>query len=297
MLTLFTEYIGQLEGEVAMKINEANELKVQNRALMEENARFRSLAEKLLGHAAFRPFLDELSRDPELAQSLSQMSQPSATPTQQPAKKDANPYSGNSQQFMSPQHSQNQRVGMALMPEPQIDFSSLNIGGNNWAMPSIGMNNFQQPQVFAVLEVPEPAKPIDVATLSGKYENSIVEELTTENSKSDCPAEIEIPSLPKDEPVVDSKPVKEAEPTTCQFDESDPAFTLFASSSSTPSTPAAVTLSVEELVAEIPCEKTLSQFELVVSGSQNMTLLFEKKCAKMDAACQRLDTLFSSFGL
>ena len=129
-----------------MKVNECNDLKMQNRALMEENARFRSLAEKLLGHAAFRPFLEELSHDPEIAQSLNSVANgSSATPTPQQTKKDVDPFNFNSQQFLSP--TQNQHVGMVLMPEPQIDLSSLNLGGNNWGMPSMGMNNFQQPQV------------------------------------------------------------------------------------------------------------------------------------------------------
>jgi hypothetical protein len=286
------EYIGQLEGEVAGKVNECNDLKIQNRALMEENARFRTLAEKLLAHAAFRPFLEELSHDPELAHSLSQITSSNhvtSTPASQGSKKDVDPYHHNAQQFLSPQ--QNQHVGMALMPEPQIDFSSLNLGGNRWAMPNMGMNNFQQHQVFAVLEVPEPAEPIDVAAISGK--DSIVEEFTSESTKYDCPAEIEVPTLSREESVEESKPM------TCQFDENDPAFTLFASSSPTPAEPVNVKQSIEDLAAEIPCEKP-SHFELIISSETKSiyaTLQLEKKCAKMDAACNKLDALFSSFGL
>ena len=46
-----------------MKVNEANELRSQNRLLMEENARSRAFIERLLRHQAFTPFLEELSRD------------------------------------------------------------------------------------------------------------------------------------------------------------------------------------------------------------------------------------------
>jgi len=286
------EYIGQLEGEVAGKVNECSELKNQNRALMEENARFRTLAEKLLAHAAFRPFLEELSHDPELAHSLSQISSSShtpPTPAPQGSKKDMDPYNHNAQQFLSPQ--QNQQVGMVLMPEPQIDFSALNLGGNQWAMPGMGMNNYQQHQVFAVLEVPEPAEPIDVVAMSGK--DSIVEEFTTETTKYECPAEIEVPALSEDEQIEESKPM------VCQFDENDLAFALFASTSSIPSEPITVQHSIEALAAEIPCEKP-SNFELITSSetaSIYATLHLEKKCAKMEAACSKLDALFSSFGL
>src|ERR1700759_4238111 len=70
----FIEYISQLEGEVAAKTNEAAEYKRMNSALMQENARYKLLAEKLLAHSAFHPFLEELSRDPALAETLSSVS-------------------------------------------------------------------------------------------------------------------------------------------------------------------------------------------------------------------------------
>jgi hypothetical protein len=40
-----------------MKSNECNELRTQNRSLMEENARSRAFIERLLRHQAFTPFL------------------------------------------------------------------------------------------------------------------------------------------------------------------------------------------------------------------------------------------------
>jgi len=289
------EYIGQLEGELSVKTNEANDLKLQNRALLDENARFRALSEKLLAHAAFRPFLDEISRDPELAQSLSKISgssRQSVTPTPQ-THKDVDPYSAGSQQYM-PQ--QNQHVGMVMMPEPQIDFSSLNLGGNTWAMPSAGMNNFQQHQVFAVLELPEPAEPIDVAALSGKSEDSVVEAFANDmSSKYDHPAEIETPELPKDAPVERTAitSVEESAPISCQFDESDPAFTLFASTSLNTST-APVAFDHPVLSNEKP------HFELLVASHaevQCSTDRLTKICSRMDASCRKLDALLANFDL
>jgi len=83
----------------------------------------------------------------------------------------------------------------------------------------------------------------------------------------------------------------------CQFDENDDAFTLFAATSSIPSEPVIVKQSIEDLAAEIPCEKP-SNFELITeSASIYVTLNLEKKCAKLEVACSKLDTLFSSFGL
>jgi hypothetical protein len=271
------------------KVNECNDLKMQNRALIEENARFRTLAEKLLAHAAFRPFLEELSHDPELAHSLSQISSSNhTTPTPAPqSKKDVDPYNQNAQQF-SQQH---QHVGMTMIPETQLDFSTLNLGGNQWAMPSNGMGNYLQPQVFAVHEVPEPAEPIDIAALSGK--DSIIDEFTSSDSKIECPTEIEVPTLSEEAPVDESKPM------VCQFDENDPAFTLFATTSTAPSEHVTFKQSIEDLAAEIPCEKS-AYFELITSSETSniyATLNLEKKVARMEAACSKLDALFLSFGL
>src|SRR5215469_4359013 len=204
---------------------------MENRALAEENARYRALAEKLLRHQAFHPFLDELSRDPALAESLSKMAQGPSTQSQAPDTKDVDPYSAQNQSFV-PQD--NQHVGMALVPEPQVDFSSLNIGGNgNWVMQQAhGLPMFQQPQVFAVLEVPEP-EPLDFSAITGKGEPVLS---AFDEEKADYP-ELETPSTIKDDvpSVLESKT---AEPTDEEkewdFPEDDESVALYANTRSTP---------------------------------------------------------------
>ena len=62
-----------------MKVNEANELRAQNRLLMEENARSRAFIERLLRHQAFTPFLEELSRDESLQAKAPMTSMPSTS--------------------------------------------------------------------------------------------------------------------------------------------------------------------------------------------------------------------------
>ncbi|RYP39190.1 hypothetical protein DL768_010730 [Monosporascus sp. mg162] len=57
------EYVAQLEDKVVLETNENKELRVQNRALIEENARFRTFIKTLFRHPAFTPFLEDLSRD------------------------------------------------------------------------------------------------------------------------------------------------------------------------------------------------------------------------------------------
>lgn len=184
---------------------------------------------------------------------------------------------------------------MTMIPETHLDFSALNLGGNQWAMPSNGMGQYLQPQVFTV-EVPEMTEPVDVAALSGKSDD-IIEEFTSSSStesKVECPAELELPSMSTSEDV-EAEQVKSVE---CAFDENDPAFTLFATSS-TPSKsiePVSLQASIEDLAARIPTEKE-GNFELVTSSDIHSTLTLEKSIARMDAACRKLDSLFNSFGL
>ena len=286
-----TEYISQLEGEVAAKASEVNDLKMENRALAEENARYRAFAEKLLRHQAFHPFLDELSRDPAFAESLSKMAQ--GPSTQSHDAKDVDPYSAQSQSFL-PQD--NQHVGMAIVPEPQVDFSSLNIGGNgNWVMQQAhGLPMFQQPQVFAVLEVPEP-EPLDLSAITGKGEPVLA---TFDEEKADYP-ELEAPSTVKaDVPSVpESKTAQPAdEEKEWDFPEDDDSVALYANTRSTPK-PASSESSTLIAVAALT-EKP--HFELVVVSEEHNVRLqerLEKMIAKLDVTCNRIAALTSRFNL
>jgi len=281
------EYIGQLEGEVAMKNNECNELRLQNRALMEENARSRAFIERLLRHQAFTPFLEELSRDESLdVKSAPQVSSSVPTPTPVPNRKDLNPYA--SQQFQGIPQAENPQIGMALIPETQLDLSMLNLN-NNWAMPNMGFN-FQQPQVYSVMELPEgPSTPIDVDLLSGKGDDSFMSQIST------------VDEVKPDYPIIES-PVKReetVEATTTEVDEYDdnPDFALYVNSPA----PAETSFSVpveesERLFGDANPEKVFAHFELFVSDeaeSQRLMERFEKMCALVEPVFQRIQAMTS----
>jgi len=270
------EYIGQLEGEVAVKANECNDLKRQNTALMEENARFRSLAEKLLAHPAFHPFLEDLSRDPSLAESLSKVTGNMATPPSM-GQMQKDPYNG--QQF-APSHSGDTTVGMTLIPEVPLDLSALTLGaGAAWNIPSGRSQQpmaYQQSQVFAVTEVPVgPADPLDFGALSGKTTEEFTE---TEPEKATAPLVHDVPVTeePKQElPVID-----ENDETMCLFANSAPK--------------EVATETFEPIFGEIAPEKAFAHFELFVSTEQDNTLLlthFERMMARLDKSCSRLESL------
>jgi len=274
------EYIGQLEGEVAVKANECNDLKRQNQALMEENSRFRSLAEKLLAHPAFHPFLEDLSRDPLLAESLSKV-----TGNMSQAPKDLDPYSA--QQFAA--HSGDTTVGMTLIPEIPVDLSALTLGtGAGWNIPagrSQQPMSYQQSQVFAVTELPAgPADPLDFgAVLSGKGEETFEEEIFSEQAeKATAPLCHDLPE------------VEEQTEEQLAVDENDPTLCLFASSAPTKTIAEDKPETFEPMFGDIAPEKAFAHFELFVSSEEDNTQLldlFERMTARLDKSCRRLESL------
>ncbi|KAI1852584.1 hypothetical protein JX266_002125 [Neoarthrinium moseri] len=172
------EYIGQLESEIASKVTENGELRTQNRALLEENKRLSDLTRMLLSSPSFSNFLDHLSSNPNAApqqqQAAPQMEQRQQEQRQAP--KDVNPYAAARQ-------SQQQQIGMVMIPEQTMDFSMLNIAESN------DMYSYQ-PQVFSVLETPEMPE-IDTALLSGK-DHGLMGEITESIEK----VEITLPEAP-----------------------------------------------------------------------------------------------------
>ena len=173
----FLEYIGQLEGEVAVKAQEANTLRHENTALLQENERYRGLIETLLRHPAFTPFINDISNDPSVL-GMSQMQpqqapQPNSMPPQQqpiaptPQHEDSKPEFLNfdasqlqipttqQQQSIPQPQQQNERVGLATIPEN--DFSKLNL--NNFQ--AMNFNNFSV-NAFAVTELPKGPDPVEL---------------------------------------------------------------------------------------------------------------------------------------
>lgn len=271
-----------------MKTNECNELRTQNRALMEENARSRAFIERLLRHQAFTPFLEELSRDEGLEAKpvMSAMSSASTTPTPAAPRKQVNPYQN--AQFGALSQPENPQIGMALIPETPLDMSMLNLNSNNWGMNNVSSFNYQQPQVFAVLEVPEgPVNPIDTEALSGKGFSSIFA------AEDDSPIE----EVKHDIPVIE-RPIESAKPAPVEVEEDDmdPEFDLYRSSPVRSATATDAPLEAREsLVREATSEKA-ARFELVVSdeaANERLMARFERQCARMETVYQRIAALTS----
>ncbi|RGP64113.1 hypothetical protein FLONG3_9659 [Fusarium longipes] len=256
------EYITQLETEIANKVSENGDLRAQNRALMDENKRLTDLTRMLLSSPSFSNFLDNLSSNPAAAQQTPQL-KVEPQPEQRQVPKDINPY--NAQQ--SSQH----QIGMAMIPEQNMDFSMLTLDGSF---------NFQ-PQVF-VVDTPEVPDVIDAAVLSGKSSNFVEPIFDIEEEKLEVPA-IERPVA---KPEV-SEPV-DAAPIDAEF-ESDPEFALFhteaATTAESPKEFDSEGLSHVDIFGGVESDKVLARLELIDAGEQECTAALAMARVQRISAC------------
>jgi hypothetical protein len=268
------EYITQLETEIANKVSENGDLRAQNRALVDENKRLTDLTRMLLSSPSFSNFLDNLSNNPAAAQQTPQL-KVEPQPEQRQVPKDINPYNA--------QQSSQQQIGMAMIPEQNMDFSMLTLDG------SFNL----QPQVF-VVDTPEIPEVIDAAVLSGKSSNFIEPIFDSEEEKLEVPA-IE---RPVEKPEA-SEPV-DAAPIDVEF-ESDPEFALFHTEAATTTTESpkefdSEGLSSVDIFGGVESEKVLARLELIDAGEQECTAALamsrvQRLSASCDAVTSRLELL------
>lgn len=260
------EYIGQLEGEIAQKVTENQDLRTQNRALLEENTRLSDLTRMLLSSPSFSGFLDTLASNPQAAQTAQAVTQPQQPAVEQPqrqVRKDVNPYAA--QQQMQTQH-----IGMTMIPEQTMDFSMLELGNDVFST--------YQPQVFSVLSLPETI--IDSEVLSGK--SSSFTPLSSEDEKVEIPVVDRLASNPAKEVQAPVVPIVDDE-----FD-SDPRFALYASEE-TELEESTKELDINVLILAIPVSKP-TQFELHVSSPVNEATS-EASMRRVNRICDSLESI------
>lgn len=293
------EYIGQLEGEIAVKVKEADELRSENDALKAENTRLTDLTRMLLSSSAFSTFLNDLSSSgPTVMNTPAASASHNAPATQQQiqpkSRKDANPHQTNLQS----QQQSNTQIGMALIPEQTMDFAAFDPTSNAWAgNMDYGFNNAQ---VFSVMALPpEPnIDSIDCGILSGKFSNS-VGPYSSDDAKDSTPS-IERMPIAEKVPEVKSESVMLFDDS--EFDESDPAFALFVDSPSQPKP----THADEEyrVFGAIELEKAVARFDIIIDdgsddssndGTVSSTVMarFECMCLNLEAASSRIAAVTS----
>lgn len=234
---------------------------------MEENTRLTDLTRMLLSSSAFSGFLTELSSNGLPTPQQSQQPQAShAKP--QPTRKDVNPHHAAQQIQNQPQ------IGMAMIPEQNIDFSMLDAPSNGW---NSGMDSYS---VFAVTELPRgPA--VDTGIMSGKSSNFV-------EPKSDVKDVPVVPSLPV---IAQAEEKSEAvEDTSVAFNAQE--FPLFADAP--PTTMNSSTADTTRIFGNIPTEKALAHIDLtVVSDTVDNDAVAS---ARLERLCARLDATFDRIG-
>ena len=148
---------------------------------------------------------------------------------------------------------------------------------------------FNNTQVFAVTEVPQgPA--IDTEILSGKSSNFVPSCSSSEDSKDQVPVVERAPAVEKTEETTVALP-----DDSVAFDESDPAFALFADS---PTPKESVVEPFEDMFGGVAPEKVFSRLELVLDDESvaNDTLAmerFERMLSSMENSFQRIGNITS----
>ena len=231
----------------------------------------------LLSSQAFSGFLNELSAKDIPAPSTAAEA-PAPHTRSQPIRKDVNPH-----QVARQMQEQSSQIGLALVPEPTVDFSMLEVNPlNSWN----SVNNFQ---VFAVTEISQgPA--IDSGVLAGKKSNIIEPGNLREDTTKDLPHTENMPTIRDAEGTI-----KSATPLVNEDVELDPvAFALFFDSPRSSKT-------VEEdeqlaIFGNIPLEKVFHRIDLLVEDGDAETVAWarlEEMCFSLDNMCERISAFTS----
>ncbi|CAF9918773.1 hypothetical protein IMSHALPRED_004410 [Imshaugia aleurites] len=296
-----TEYIGQLEGEIAVKVSEADELRAKNEELVAENTRLTDLTRMLLSSPAFSSFLNDLSGTgvpasmPEITRSHSQTS--ASRPQSAAPRKDVNPNQATPRP--APSQTANTHVGMTVIPEEnRFQYNATESANNGWTDSNMDFGGLYDAQVYAVTELPQgPAvDSMSFAMLHGKRSN-FVGSYSSDESK-DEPAEM--PSMPVLADKVEAHEVIERRPQDVDIDASDPAFALFIDRPCTSSPPAPMKPE-DRIFGDIELEKAFGRLELVVAEdpddcqeiSSATIERFERLCSRLDAASTRVAAITS----
>ena len=294
-----SEYIGQLEGEIATKQSEADELRRKNEELMSENTRLTDLTRMLLSSPAFSTFLNDLSGTgapvslPELSDAQNQTSTQrshSAAP-----RKDVNPNQPTSHQT-SGQQQNNMQIGLTMIPEESsLDYNAagpLDTGFTG----NVDFGGLYDAQVYAVTSVPQgPAvDSIDFAMLHGKSSNFVGPYPEADDSKVE-PATID--RRPSDYGKIQMPEPLEIFSEEDDTDDSDPCFDLFRDQPSlTVSMSTSTTAPEDSIFGGIELEKVFGRIELTVpqSSDEDATLSattierFEQLCSRLEASSARI---------
>ncbi|KAK2832012.1 hypothetical protein FQN49_006944 [Arthroderma sp. PD_2] len=281
------EYIGQLEGEVAAKTNEANELRLRNNALTMENAKLTDFTRMLLSSSHFAPFLNELSVN-GLPPSFGDQGQaPVPQLPSQPTTTKEEGIEHLTQEISLP----NSQTGLPVVPEQGFDFGSMDVNDQVW---NSGIDfNFNNPSVFAVLDVPTGPS-LDMEAITGKSSNC-VGPLPSDEAKDVIPSIKAVPfGVEKAETPMKSSSISAAD---LDIDETDPSLALFIDQPATSPSKS----SSDNRFTGVQLENISAKFDLVVEGSSAVNTPrdvspaarreFQRLCANLEVSFHHISQL------
>ena len=255
---------------------------------MDQNHQLTRLTQYVLRHPAFASVLADMSRDPSIIGQVEQA--PSSAPIRPPptsAPREVQPYITPTKQETEPQSNETTQVGLSMVPESNLDFSMLNLGRNHWANRT-GLG-FQQPSVFSVMELPAgPAVDhFSSESLSGKGLSNLT--CIETESKMNSPI-IAVPPFQQEI----AKPQWPAPTPISDIDESDPCFALYRNLPSSLHSPSCAVVEAVRMLEMSLCGKSLPQFRMSVTGSDNtMTPIqkIEQMFDSLEPACSRVHAM------
>ena len=257
---------------MAARTNEAHELRLQNRALYEENARLNDLARMLLGSTHFANFVNDMPDNFVPTSAQGQQSQPQQAASQAPMQAPMSPDATATRS----QIQQNPQVEMVMVPSQSMVASALD--NNGW---NSGIDlNYGNTPVFAVFDVPEYPS-LDVEALSGKPSPMVI----SESAKGEAPAL----DFPASDIITQESDIGVVNPNV-EMDESDPAFALFVTSVIPKSTGDALVFD------GVHTNNRSSESELIVDSTEVSAAAqhrFDYLCSSIEAAFQRVSSVTS----
>lgn len=275
-----------MEGEIATKTAEADELRTKNQELVHENAQLLSLTRTLLSSPAFSDFLNT-SGMPSVTDSLepAQSSTMKTEQTEPVVPKDVNPNRVSSQQV---EHQQQDApyVGITLLPEHTFDLTAYNTNSNSWTG-NVDLGPFNT-QVFSVTSIPEgPAfDEFQFANLSGKSPDTTCFHASTPASKNQAPSIERMPLTISDEAY--AEPIVVSDDDT--FDESDPASDLYSDCPAP--TKNGDSKPVQAIFGHIGLEKAFGRVELMLEDeATDLSGVSTAAMEKFRALCSELEEL------
>jgi len=282
---------------VAAKTNEANEYRAHNQALLAENQRLSELTRMLLSSSAFSNFLNDLSNNgvPAANASVSEQSALAPSAAVQPtAPKDPNPNQFVHKQVEA-QENGNTRVGMTLIPDSALEFSTLDLNNNNNGFITNFDHGYNHAQVFSVVDVPQgPAVDLfDPAILSGKTSNFVGPYPSSDECKMAVPTIERMPSIQGESEEDQTSMVVSSD----DLDESDPAFALYTDA---PVPAKTMAPAPQPLFGDVDAGKVFARIDVIVETECNDSSIsaaatehFERMCSKVEAAFQRIGNVTS----